>query len=257
MSNIHGLGSVSSGNNKNPKQKNEFFTSQGHQSGTGVLRPTERDAMGNLISAARANSGAGAPGATANNIGVITVYANGFIIGDGEFRDSSEAENKAFVDDLLAGEVPRELEKEVKKQFGNTVSSVGVQLVDKSKETYVPPKPKFSFANSKGQSLGGGGAGSASGAVSAGFAGATAKERVLDPNAKACTIQLVLANRQRVKAQFNPSHTVLDIYRHVMFLSKHPGPFRLMSGFPPRPLKDPSLTVEAGKLSGTSIQQRT
>ena len=46
------------------------------------------------------------------------------------------------------------MEAEIRREWGN-VPNVRVQLVNKSTETYVPPKEKFSFANSVGMSLGG------------------------------------------------------------------------------------------------------
>jgi len=38
-------------------------------------------------------------------IALITMYANGFIVGEGAFRDSNVAENKGFLDDLKNGYV--------------------------------------------------------------------------------------------------------------------------------------------------------
>jgi hypothetical protein len=55
--------------------------------------------------------------------------------------------------------VPEELEEEMRKQFGGAEDTdVSVQLINKTNETYSPPKsaaPKFNFADSKGFSLSG------------------------------------------------------------------------------------------------------
>lgn len=37
------------------------------------------------------------------NIGLITLYANGFIIGNGEFRDIKDPKNKGVLDSLKRG----------------------------------------------------------------------------------------------------------------------------------------------------------
>lgn len=91
MSNIHGLGGAKKPAGGAPK--GEEFTSQGGTSGTAVWRPTPGagagagaggggGGMGDIIGAAKAQ--AGSTQAQDRNMGVITLYANGFIIGDGE-----------------------------------------------------------------------------------------------------------------------------------------------------------------------------
>ena len=152
------------------------------------------------------------------NVGVITVYANGFIFGSsGEFRDLKDPKNKQFLEDLKRGEVPEEFNaicaKEWPEQKGGEVA---VSLVDKSKETYTPPKPKFDFAKSQGQSLGAApaaaGAGGAA-ASAAAFADAAPARLVVDASQPTTTLQLVMAGR-KVKETANQSATVMQLYQH-------------------------------------------
>mmetsp|Transcript_27461 Transcript_27461/g.53970 ORF Transcript_27461/g.53970 Transcript_27461/m.53970 type:complete len:179 (+) Transcript_27461:36-572(+) len=147
MSNIHGLGSAPK---KDEKKDMEEFSQGGKTSGTSVLRPTGggADPMADLIRQARGNTGGPAP---TQSIGTIQIYANGFMLGDeGEFRETSDQKNQAFLDELKSGHVPKELEAEAIAKWGADVRKVGVSLVDKTSETF---KVKFDFKKSVGQSL--------------------------------------------------------------------------------------------------------
>ena len=66
---------------------------------------------------------------------MITLYSNGFILGNGEFRDTKDPKNQKTLDELKKGEVPEELEKSFPKEWGKG-DAVRVQLVDKSTEAY-------------------------------------------------------------------------------------------------------------------------
>jgi len=257
MSNIHGLGSAPKKDDK--KNNMEEFAVGGGQS---VVRPTTgagrasdpQDPISDVISRARDFSqrqGAGPHPAMDKNVALITVYKNGFVIGDSPFRDLSAPENKAFLDDLKNGVVPRELEPEVHKNFANA-REVGVSLIDKTSETFVPPKPKFDFSKSQGMSLGG----VSSASAAANFSGASPAEIKVDDSKPTTTIQIVLSNRQRIKQIFNLDHTVLDLYRHILFVSKLAAPFSLIVGFPPKPLSNPHATIKEAGLAGSSVEQR-
>lgn len=188
--------------------------------------------------------------------------------------------------------MPDELEAICRKEWGNP-ENVSVSLVDKTSETYTPPKPKFDFAKSQGQALGGAGAASSSAAASAqSFAGAVPKRLEVDASQPTTTLQLVMGGK-RVKETANQSATVMQLYQHFMrsepsssartdrewtraeialtpclrscscdsprvsrcSLSGLSG-FELVAGFPPKPLTDPNLTLkDAGLLNG-SITQR-
>jgi len=160
--------------------------------------------------------------------------------------------NAKFIKELQKEYVPPELEREARREWGDR-ESVRVQLVDKTTEDYVPPKPKFSFSTSAGQSVGTSDT-TASTAVS--FASAVSKEYKAPEDSKKTTLQIVLHNRKKVTATFNETSTVFDVYQHVIFLSGIRS-FALYGGYPPKPLSDPSQTLLGAKLTGSSIQQRT
>jgi len=79
----------------------------------------------------------------------ITVYQNGFVVDDGEFREYDTPENKEFMSELNKGYVPKELREKYNKP-------VGVALEDRRKEKFIPPPPPAYVAYSgAGMSLGG------------------------------------------------------------------------------------------------------
>lgn len=189
-------------------------------------------------------------------MGLLTLYSNGFIIGNGEFRDTKDPKNQKLLADLKKGEVPDELEEICRKEWGNP-ENVSVNLVDKSSETYTPPKAKFDFSKSQGQSLGSSAAASsAAGAAAAAqsFAEASPRRLEVDASQPTTTLQLVMGGK-KIKETANQSTTVMQLYQHFMSLSGLSG-FELVAGFPPKSLTNPSLTLkDAGLLNG-SITQR-
>jgi len=253
MSNIHGLGPVK----KDKKNENmEEFFEPGKSSGTAVLRPTgggpAGDPMQDMIRNARGNAGNADPEAMSRNLGVITIYANGFRLGDGEFQPITIPKNAAFIKSLKEGAVPAELEEQVRKQFGAQADSVGIHLQDKSSETYVPPKveQKFDFSSSQGVTLGG----SATPAVPV-SSSLTPQEYQVDASQPQTIIQVVLANKQKLRVNINQTATVGQLYQHVMHVSTLRS-FSLAGGFPPKPLTDYGATIKAAGLVGASVTQR-
>jgi len=270
MYKIHGLYRLKKDDKKNDNNNNnnmEEFSQHGAQSGTSVYRPVKGNDSGNpmkdIANLARRQNDASS--ARDRSVGLITLYANGFKLGEGEFRDIKVGENAQFIKALKNGVVPNELEDEVKKEFGD-VETIGVQLVDKSNEVYKPDadkkdKPKYEFDKSKGNSLASSTSSAPSSAPlsspssSGGFASAKPITFVIDEAQPTTELQLVLHNRTRIKQKFNHSTTVLQVYQHVMAVSKI-NKFDLLAGFPPKPLTDPNATLKDAGLFGASLQQR-
>lgn len=250
MANIHGLGSV--GKKTEPKDM-EQFSSVGKTSSTAVLRPTGQGngLSDDIIQKARGLAGQNAQAPT-ENVATITLYANGFQVNDEPFRSGEDSENKQFLEDLKNGEVPQELEEECRRKFSGNVRQVGVSLVNKTHETFVPPKPKFDFAKSQGTALGS----SSSSASALSFSNARPKPIVVEEKEESTTIQIVLHNKQRIKQKFNTSHTVLDLYQHILHASNYQGSFGLLAGFPPKPLNNPSQTIKEAGLINASVQMK-
>jgi UBX domain-containing protein 1 len=256
MSNIHGL---HSGNraDANKKQNDEEFSLGGATSSTAVYRPTN-GVMREVIEKARKQSSSPIASSSSGwtndrSIGLITIYSNGFMIGNGPFRDINDPKNAAFIKDLKNGDVPKEMIKLCQEEWGADIDSVNVQLSDHSSEVYTPPKPKFSFAESKGQSLG-----SASGSTTnlEAFQTLTPQPLNIDNSQPTGTIQIALADRRRLRETVNHTTTVRDIYRHILYLTNAATRFELVAGFPPKVLSDPNVTVKDAGIIGAQIQQR-
>ena len=300
MSNIHGLSFGSSSEGK--RADDEEFYGGGATSGTAVWRPTNGpqrqqqpgaaggppgaaaggtgggDAdMRQLIAQARQQAAAGAAGggeagAADRLLGTITIYANGFMIGNGAttgFRDARDANNAAFIASLRRGEVPAELEDICRREWGREADTVSVNLVDKHTDTYTPPKPKFSFADSKGQQLssaGSGGSGGGSEATQQQLASTQrlsrqpAQRYAADGAAPSTTLQIVTADRKKHRETFSEQATVAALYAHVATLHVPAAPsqsFELVAGFPPKVLADGALTLKQAGICGASVQQRS
>ena len=127
---------------------------------------------------------------------------------------------------------------------------VTVGLVDKRDQDYVETFRSFS---GQGNSLG---AGSTSADTSANSSGGTfdpaalpASGPVLQDGAPATSIQVRLVNGQRRVIRINLTCTVADLAA-LLREDAQGSSFRLVSGFPPKPLADASATVEAAGLKG-------
>jgi len=252
------LGPVPTRKDKKPGE-GEDFTSQGATSATAVYRPPRQEEAGqqqpistaDLANLARQGQQNQAAPPSDRSVGIITLYRNGFQIGQQPFRDIADKANAKFLADLMSGQVPAELEKMCRQEWGNSVDQVGVQLVDKTKEDFVPPKPKFDFNQSQGQAIGSEGK-APSGAA---FSHARAAKVTVDTSLPTTILQLVLHPRNRVKETFNQDMTVLQLYQHIMSLTSQ-SRFDLLAGYPPKVLDNPNLTLKEAGLLGTSIQQR-
>ena len=52
------------------------------------------------------------------------------------------------------------------------------------------------------------------------------------------------------------THKVSDIHEYVMNAAPVDGEYSLVSGFPPKPLNDPSKTIEEAGLKNAAITQK-
>jgi hypothetical protein len=115
-----------------------------------------------------------------------------------------------MVQDMLDGNMPQELEKKIRATLPPTQKDIGVDFVNKMQEMFVPPKPKFDFNKSAGMSLSSGPA-----VVGASFAAAKPANISVDESKPTTVVQIVLADKQKLRQKFNLDHTVLDVYQHV------------------------------------------
>mmetsp|Transcript_7383 Transcript_7383/g.21830 ORF Transcript_7383/g.21830 Transcript_7383/m.21830 type:complete len:256 (+) Transcript_7383:205-972(+) len=221
----------------------------GGGSGMAVLGPGDEDAdpVAKMFAQARAAAARGDGPAEGAAKTTVTVYSNGFVVGDGPFRASDGSpENEAFLRDVGRGLVPRELEE----RAAQSGAAMNLELVDKRGEAYEPPA--YTAFSGGGQTLAS--EAPAAGAVLGG--GGPCDKPVVDDAAPKTTLQIRLANGKRIRATLNLSHTVRQLDAFVRAEDAEAKPYVLLAGFPPAPLADPSQTIEAAGLKGASVTQK-
>ena len=148
------------------------------------------------------------------------------------------------------GRAPRELTEE------NDGGEVVVGLVDKRKEDYVEEFRSFS---GQGTSLGSATTNTDASATDV-FDAATLTAQpapTVNSDAPTTAIQVRLSNGQRRVVRLNLDMTVQHLAAHAAHAAGDSSlSFRLVSGFPPKPLPDPSATIEAAGLKGAQVSMQ-
>lgn len=175
---------------------------------------------------------------------IVTIYADGFTVNRGPFRDAADPANAQFLKDIHSGVCPEELKGE-----GNDVQ---VSVMDKR-----PMK----FADDQSTGTSGGGAlssGSGRNPIKPGQAdlsqGATAGPTAsgqgqvdVDESKETTTIQIRFGDGKRVQQQFNVDAKVAELFKFIAD-SCGTDSFKVTVGFPPRPIIDKSQTLKEANL---------
>ncbi|CAG9317082.1 unnamed protein product [Blepharisma stoltei] len=239
---IRGFGDINKGKEESKSKKNSDFYTGGQASGLAVSSPD----VANIVEKARQGGQDQSAPADPNEMKIrVTLWANGFSVDDGPFRDYNAPENQRFMAQMNEGRVPSEL---MSKTRGKPVS---VELSDKRQEQYVPPPPPpyiafsgqgSSVSNTRSQALD---------AVNAEFSVPS-----FDPNQPTTTVQIRFHNGQRKTLTLNLNARLNVIFDYVMMAAPVDGSFELVSGFPPRPLQNPSLTIQESGVAGSAVIQK-
>merc|ERR1740121_944591 len=150
----------------------------------------------------------------------VTVYRNGFTVGDGPFRPLDDPLNKKFMDEMSQGNCPSEL------QQGD--APVHVALHDKRGEDYKePPPPSYVAFSGAGNSLGGSSSSAPAAAVSA-----SSGTIAVDESKPKTKVQIRFHDGQKKAQEFNEEQTVGDLRR---FCEQCVGgqAMAIKGGFPP------------------------
>ena len=78
----------------------------------------------------------------------------------------------------------------------------------------------------------------------------------VDPTKGTTQVRITLATGQTTTLDLNLHHTVADIHTYVMSVAPTSGSYQLYSGYPPKPLADPSMTIEKAKLQQANVHMR-
>jgi UBX domain-containing protein 1 len=105
---IRGLGDFK--NDKDEKKKTTSYTG-GEKSGMAVENPDNADDIEALVQKAKEGGKEHAKEGGGSTELKITLYSNGFKVGDGEFRPYDAPENQKFMKELKEGYVPEEVRK--------------------------------------------------------------------------------------------------------------------------------------------------
>jgi UBX domain-containing protein 1 len=180
----------------------------------------------------------------------ITMYRDGFVVDDGPYRRLDDPANAGFLRSLARGQTPQELVGD--GPGGNTT----VGLIDKRGEDYVETFRSFSGA---GQSLGGGGAAPAEGGdIANGIFDPSSLPAPSPDDASAPTtsiaVRMLDGSRKVVKIALSATVAELASRASAASNSTISTPFRIVAGFPPKPLSDGNQTVEEAGLKGARVQ---
>lgn len=143
--------------------------------------------------------------------------------------------------ELNEGYVPKEIQNKYK-------GGVSVGLEDRRKDTYRPPTPPpYTAYSGSGANLGGTeGKGLEVNKNAGGLPD-------VDSGKPTTTINIRFHNGESASITLNLSHTVGDIHTYVMIAAPVDGEYQLITGFPPKPLSDPSKTIEQAGLKNARI----
>ncbi|XP_052201302.1 plant UBX domain-containing protein 4 [Diospyros lotus] len=183
----------------------------------------------------------------------IVFWRNGFTVNDGPLRSLNDPGNAAFLESIRKSECPKELEPADRR------SSVHVNLIRRD-ENFPEPETRNTAFQGVGRTLGGSTPAAAEPVADALFnTTATPSEGlVVDQNLPSTSIQLRLGDGTRMIAHFNYHHTVADIRGFID--ASRPGGNRTYQlqtvGFPPKPLTDPSQTIEQAGLANSVVVQK-
>ena len=172
----------------------------------------------------------------------LSLYKNGFIMDNGEFRNKNEPANKKFMEEIEKGYIPNEL---VKKG----ITDLGIEMDDHRDENYEPPKEekKFQAFTGLGKSI--------SSVNTEGLHVNKNATSNVDRSKPTCKVNIRLFNGEVVSEDFNLSQTLQDV---INFVKKKSGSnnFSLLDGFPPRPLTSYNKTIQELHLEGSLLTQK-
>ncbi|XP_075413163.1 UBX domain-containing protein 2A [Tenrec ecaudatus] len=182
----------------------------------------------------------------------IKLWKNGFTVND-DFRSYSDGASQQFLNSIKKGELPLELQGAFDKE------EVDVQVEDKRHEVCTSTKPVFQPFSGQGHRLGSATPKIVCKAKSSAVDGEDGVSAVpLDHREPITSVQIWLANGERIIQKFNTSHRV----SHVKdFIEKSQGsqrsaPFSLATALPVLRLLDEALTLEEADVHNAVVIQR-
>ena len=234
---IHGLNDLNKKGKEEKKKKTTDFYAGGQASGLAVSSPDVDSIVNKASKESRAEK---------NEVNItITLYANGFTVNDGPFRDYRSPENQEFMANINQGRVPSELHSLTQGR------PAAVSLQDRRSEEYqLPPPPKYVAFSGKGESV------SAISSQPVGTVNMNAPDPPVEPSLPTTTVRIQFHNGQRKTLTVNLASPLQLLFEYVTFAAPVAGNFHLVSGFPPKPLSNMWASVEDAGIAGSAVIQK-
>mmetsp|Transcript_14607 Transcript_14607/g.16786 ORF Transcript_14607/g.16786 Transcript_14607/m.16786 type:complete len:248 (+) Transcript_14607:22-765(+) len=243
--NIRGLGDFKK-DDKGPKpdKKNADTYAGGEKSGLAIEHPEDVDAIVRKAEEnAKKNQAKGNAGKPVTNL-KITLFKNGYMIDDKDFFDYNTPEGKAFMTELNQGRVPQSLANKYP-------DGLDVGLEDRRSENYEkPPPPKYVEFSGSGTAL--------SKTTAKAISGSNpelADKPKIDPSKPTTTVRIKFHDGKTVNLEVNMDTKVFVLFDYVLSAAPVDGDFKLIAGFPPKPITAVDKTIEEAELEGSTITQ--
>jgi len=176
----------------------------------------------------------------------LNLWKNGFTVDDSPLRDYYSPQNQEFINKIKKGEIPTELQK-----YGTDIE---VDLIDSSVTEYTEPPKTLKPFSGTGQMLGSGSTPviSVPQNIVTPIINAT-----VDTSQPTTSIQIRLADGQRLIGTFNHSHPVHEIRNFIESTKPSNFQYDLITSFPQKVLSNESQTIkDAGLINSVVIQKK-
>jgi len=180
----------------------------------------------------------------------IIFWKNGFSIDDGPLRDYNDPANKAFLDSVKKGLLPKEL------QQGSSYSEVNVELIDRRGEDYKEPSKVLKPFSGAGQSLGSSSTAAVRTSATTAASTPSGTAPIVDESQPTTSIQIRLHDGSRIVGKFNHTHKVADIRRYIDATKPVGFSYSLMTTFPQKLIADESQSIQETGLMNSVVMQK-
>uniref|UniRef100_A0A914WP68 NSFL1 cofactor p47 n=1 Tax=Plectus sambesii TaxID=2011161 RepID=A0A914WP68_9BILA len=192
----------------------------------------------------------------------LMMWQDGFSIDEGPLRRFDDPANRAFLENIMQGQIPLEL---VRMYPGQEIDL----KIERKSQPYKAPKPKpFSGG---GLRLGGlvpqvvdsnpppAAAAAASSAVNESAVTEAQSAVELKDGEPVTQLQIRLQSGQRLVGKFNHSHTIADVRSFIVAARPELAyqPFQLMTNFPNKVIEDESQTLTAAGLINAVVSLKS
>ncbi|WCJ37510.1 plant UBX domain containing protein 4 [Euphorbia peplus] len=191
----------------------------------------------------------------------VTLWRNGFTVGDGPLRRFDDPANASFLESIKNSECPLELEPADRR------TQVHLDLMRREENYSEPEKPQASQASFQGVGRTLGSSTDATTpsapdpsptATTLRTASLPAMGLVVDSSSPTTSLQLRLADGTRMVSRFNLHHTIRDLRAFID--ASRPGgarDYQLQTmGFPPKQLSDPEQSIEQAGIANSVVIQK-